>query len=91
MSQYAYLYPTEDIVKIGRSLKSGNFKFLSSQLKEGEKLVGIYQKGDLASASWLYDEEQMLEIESFLINDYVKKLGYYALTDDDFYQTVCVD
>lgn len=83
-SRYAYLAPHK-VPEKGRELQQGDFSFFTSQLKEGEKLVGLYDRGGkFKNAPWLHSEEEYKGFEDRVQTGLIWSLGYFAVPDEIF-------
>ncbi|OIP23350.1 hypothetical protein COX95_03160 [bacterium CG_4_10_14_0_2_um_filter_33_32] len=85
--EFAYLNPS-GIHNAGRKLLPGNFWFLTSQLKEGEKLIGLYDRGVFQNAPWLHSVEEFLGFEGHVENGLLLSLGYFAVPQAEFEKLV---
>ena len=84
----ALLIPAIKVPHHGRKLVEGNYQFLVSQLCEGEKLVGLYLRGDFWTAPWLFSDEEHKGFERHVKTGLMQHVGYYAVSQETFEELV---
>lgn len=78
------LIPAQKVPKLGRELKIGHFQHLVSQLEAGEKLVGMYLRGEFMMAPHLHSFNEYQGFERHVQVGLMECLGYYAVAEDEF-------
>ena len=76
-----YLNPVSKVDQIGRRIEGGTFGALNSQLKEGEALIGLYDRCVFKCAPHLPDEREFLAFAD-QIGGGLRLIGYYAVDKD---------
>lgn len=77
MSYYAN--PPMEVTRKGRELKLGTYEDLTKQLKDDEKLFGVYDRFIFKQAVWLYSADEMSAFEAQVSDHTIVRLGFYAL------------
>lgn len=79
-----YYNPAKEVKHIGRILRWGEYKDIVKQLKDGEFLFGVYDRGWCTQAIYLYDEKEYNRVEDCVKRDAtIRRVGYFALTEED--------
>lgn len=79
-----YVNPPEQLAQRGRQLNadSASYEDIVSQLRPGERLFGLYDRGMFKNAVLLYSSDEFGEFEEQVKRRIIKRLGFYALSDD---------
>jgi hypothetical protein len=81
-----YFNPPQLLPAVGRKLSSpnNNYEELVAQLNPGEKLMGYYDRHIFQNAVYLYSKEEFVEFENQVNAGYLKRLGFYALDEENY-------
>lgn len=82
----SYFNPPQLLPSVGRKIEApGNlYGELVAQLQPGEKLMGHYDRGRFQNAVHLYSQAEFDEFENQVSMGYIKRLGFYALSEEDY-------
>lgn len=80
-----YFNPPEKVQRIGRKLDTKfNYAEMVSQLQEGERLVGLFDRGVFYNAPHLDSESEYLTFMDQVYQRNVQMVGFYALTEEQW-------
>lgn len=77
-----YFNPSEDLPRVARKIEGVGYQELTTQLKDGEKLFGHYNRAMFQNAVHLYSEAEFDEFEH--PRNTAERLGFYAMPADVF-------
>lgn len=84
----AHLIPAVQVPEVGRELQPGKFEDLVSQLERGEKLVGLFSRGEFRNAPWLGSDEELQVFRDQMKLGLIWCEGYFAVSEEEFYKLV---
>lgn len=77
-----YLNPPDSLREHGRILEGNGYARLLGQLRPGELLFGLYDRGIFKNAPWLYDREELLLFEEQASMGVIQREGFFAVPLD---------
>ena len=79
-----YFNPVQDLPTVGRRLMTGDFQAMATQLRTGEKILGLYDRGVFKLAPVIDDAKELEEFESQYCRGMLLSHAHYAVPESAF-------
>lgn len=77
-------FPPNLIETVARKIEGESYETLNTQLRDGERLFGLYDRGPFKNCPWLNSQREFDEFENQVRRGIITRLGFFALPEKEF-------